>query len=314
MSTGSFKLSKVGETWWAEGTLESGRVVKFDCGSGSKERAEGIAEQRWERKLAASNASKKRWANFAEKKHATTAATSSPTNGAPPPPPSSAASKGSPARNAELRGKLLSLGDGKPINPDAAADPDEDEDEDDDQDDDAPEKGADYIPPGAAREDEDDAPDEDEEEAAELLADLIGNGIYSGVTGGVTKFCKSMKPPKRPGDPHELFVRYGREGCCHRMRKLIGKGAKLSPNAKLLIGFGGTIITMLWNAEDIEEQPRTAAAAAAAPAAPARPAAPAAPPHANGTAPKLALVKQREQPAAAPPRPPEDDPPLGKFS
>lgn len=321
MSNASFKLSKRGDTWFAEGTLESGRAISIDCGKGTKDRAEGIAEEKWKRKLSASNASKKRWEKFA----ARSSAPPTPSNGSAPPSPTPAPSPSASTaeRAAEIRGRLLALGDAKPIDDGDQAD--DDDDDDDDQADD--EKGPDYIPPGAKRDDdEDDEAGEDDEEAEEFLAEMLGNGAVTLVTGGVTKVLKRRKPPQRPGEPHEKFVDYARQGFTYRARKLIGKNAKLGPNGKLFVGVGGIIAMMLWNAEEIEpeqraEPPARAAAPpprppAAAPS-PAPAAAAAAPPaHANGTsngahAPPshLALVR----PASDGEAPAEDDP-LGRFS
>lgn len=303
----AYALTNVDGKWWAEGALDSGRKVRFECGQGSKDAAEAVAAMKWERRLQSAAASRKRW----DAPRAGAAAASSA-------PASKRAS--SPERNAAIRGKLLALGDASEL----PGDDDAGDDVDDvDEGDAGGAGGADYIPPDGERpdDDDDDEEGEDDEEAAELLADVIGNGIYSGVTGGVTKLLKRAKPPREPGEPHELFVRYGREGCCYRVRKLIGKGAKLSPNGKLLVGLAGTIITMIWNSEVIgddaaasaEKKPKaTPAPAPRAPAAAAPSSPDAPPPHANGVAKedrpaRLALVR-----TDVPDSPPED--PLGSFS
>ncbi len=320
MSTGSFTLSKKGDTWFADGELESGRKISIDLGKGSRDRAEGLAEEKWKRKLSASHASKKRWEKFAARSSTSSAPPSPPNGSAPPPPtpsPSPSASTGD--RAAEIRGKLLSLGDAKPIDDDQA------DDDDDQGDDDEPEKG-DYIPPGAKPDDDeqrdDDDAGEDDEEAEEFLAEMLGNGAVTVVTGTVTKVLKRRKPPMTPGEPHEKFVDYARQGFTHRARKLIGKNAKLGPNGKLFVGVGGIIAMMLWNAEEVAPEQRADAPARPAapppPPPPARPAAAPAPPpaHANGTtngktAPPshLALIKPSTDEDSAP-----DDDPLGRFS
>jgi len=315
MSTPSFHLSSANGKWWAEGTLDSGRHIKFECGdaTATRETAEAVASVKWAQRLSVSQASKARW------NKARAHANGGPVRRATADQQAASKSTTTPERAAEIRGKLLSLGDASELDVDDDEADDEAEGTDGDGDSDEGKK-ADYIPPDGKRDDDDneEGDPEDDEEAAELLADVIGNGIYSGVTGGVTKLLKKAKPPREPGEPHELFVKFGREGCCYRMRKLIGKGAKLSPNAKLLIGLAGTMITMVWNSEVIEEEkPGRPAAApppakpAAAPAAtsPDAPAAAAPPAHANGVTkpPRLALVR-----TPSPDAPPED--PLGSFS
>jgi hypothetical protein len=313
MSTPSFQLSNSKGKWWAEGTLESGRHIRFECGdaTATRETAEAVASVKWAQRLSVSQASKARWAKAAA------AANGGPVRRSLADQQAASKATATPERAAEIRGKLLSLGDVAELDTDGDEADDEAEGDDaGDAGDDDEAKKADYIPPDGKRDDDDEEGDpEDDEEAAELLADVIGNGIYTGVTGGVTKVLKRAKPPREPGEPHELFVKCGREGCCYRMRKLIGKGAKLSPNAKLLIGLAGTIITMVWNSEVIEEEKPGRAAAPAKPAAapaatsPDAPAAAAPPAHANGVAkpPRLALVR-----TPSPDAPPED--PLGSFS
>lgn len=310
-----YALSNQGGKWIAEGSLDSGRAVRFEVGDGTltKEAAEAVAEMKWAARLQRSAASNTRWAR--DRAAAGGAAASSPAR----------SSGASAERAAEIRQKLIAAGDAKSIPPEEGDDVDDQADDDeDDVDEEEPGQAAadedkpDYIPPGERKEDaEEEEEGEDDEEAAELLADTIGNGIWTGVTGGVTKVCKHMKPPREPGEPHELFVKFGREGCVYRMRKLIGKGAKLSPNAKLAIGLAGTIITMLWGSEVIEEKPAEKRGAANGQATDeakwsfkAKEAAP--PAHANGVAPKnppkLALVRT----PAPPDEPPED--PIGSFS
>jgi hypothetical protein len=315
MSSNSYSLSKAGGRWVCEGTLESGRAIRFDCGAEAapEAAAAAVAELRWKQRLQQSAASKSRWA-----KHA--AGGSSPATA----PATSAAAA---ARNARIRERLVGVGDGKPIDPD-----DDDDAAGAGDDGDATDPGGKKpIEPDSVHDSPDDAKsvdaDDEEEggddgEAAEILADVIGTGIYNGlIVGGTTKLLKRAKPPKRPGEPHELFVRYSQEGLCFRVRKLIGKDAKLGPNGKLFVGLAGTIVTMLWNAEDLE--PEAAPAAAPAPAAPRAPrereAAVSAAAHAADQKPRteLRLVRPPAAPAAAPgstsPAPPDDSNPIGTF-
>ncbi len=307
MSKNSYSLSEAGGRWVCEGTLESGRAIRFDVGEGTltREAADAVAALKWGQRLQQSAASKSRWA-----KHYGAAGGASST----PATPSPAAAE----RNAKIRAKLVGVGDAKPIDEDATVHPSLDDAkaadgqaDDDDDDDDVDEAG------------------EDDDEAAEVLADVIGTGIYNGlIVGGTTKLLKRAKPPKRPGDPHELFVRYGQEGLCYRVRKLIGKDAKLGPNGKLAIGLAGTIVMMLWNAEDLE--PEAGAAAAAPPPAPAPPrareaAAAAGAQTAENQKPRTELRLVRPPAAPTPPAPPpgsskpppapppDDGNPIGTF-
>jgi len=308
----SYSLSNDGTNWIAEGALESGRKFRIVCAPATspREAAEAVADLKLAQRLQQSAASKTRWA-----KHEAAAAAANP-----PAPATPAAAE----KHAAIRARLLSVGDSK-------SDPDVDVD-DDAGDDDAGDATVhpsldDAKAADAGGEDDDEEHGEDDDEAAEVLADVIGNGIFNGlIVGGTTKLMKRAKPPKRPGEPHELFVRYGREGCCYRIRKLIGKDAKLGPNGKLAIGLAGTIAMMLWNAEEIVDE--------AAAAAPARPNAPPAPAPAKAAAAAAAAAapaadqKPRTElrlvrPPAAPPAPapgsarpttpPEDDNPIGRF-
>jgi hypothetical protein len=312
MSTNSYSLSNDGSHWIAEGQLASGRAIRFTCApaSSTKEAADAVAALKWAQRLQQSAASKSRWA-----KHAA--------NGAPA--SSTPASPAAADRNAQIRARLVSVGDSKPL--------DDDDDDDDGDDDDPTDPGAkgpidpDSVhdsPEDAKRVDADDDEDagDDDGEAAEVLADVIGTGIYNGlIVGGTTKLLKRAKPPKRPGEPHELFVRYGQEGLCYRVRKLIGKDAKLGPNGKLAVGLAGTIVMMLWNAEDLEpeaapaqERPAAAAPATPAPAPAKAAAAAAAPAGAPDQKPRteLRLVRRPAAPAT-PATPAEEDNPLGRF-
>jgi len=314
MPANSYAVSEAGGKWFAEGTLPSGRAVRFECvGATTREAADAIAALKWAQRLQQSAASKSRWAKVGD---SSSGASSSPAAA---------------ARNATIRGKLLSVGDAKPIDDDD----DQADDDGDDDDDDAGDAGdGATVHPSLddakkADDDDDEEKGEDDDEAAELLADVLGNGLYDGViVGGIAKVMKHRKPPHRPGEPHELFVRYSREGCCYRMRKLVGKDSKLGPNGKLAIGLVGTIAMMLWNAEPIEEQPAAAAAPAAAPAEPRgnlngeaadagkgsfKAKAPAAA-AASSPAPRpshLSLVRAGVN--GEPPKPPDDGPPWGSF-
>jgi hypothetical protein len=304
MSTPSFVLSEgPGGEWFAVGKLDSGREVRIACGKGSRERAEGMAEEKWRRRLQSAAASRKRWDKYRAR------------SGAPAPAASSSAAKpDAAARNAEIRGKLLALGDAKPgptdageeadpIEPDEVIPPGEVGDEHGQGDDEQDEAG-----------EEEEEEGEDDEEAAEFLAEQLGAGTINLVSGLVTRGLKRLKPPRRPGEPHEKFVDFARQGATKKWSKLVGKHSKLSANGKLMVGLGGMIAMMVWNSEPIE-QAKPAAAAPPAPTAAASPDAPEPAPSSPPAAapPKLEVVKgPKNTPPPAPAGPPEA--PLGKFS
>ena len=75
MSTPSYVLSNAGGKWIAEGQLESGRTIRFECADGTapREAADAVAALKWRQRLQQSAASKSRWA-----KHAAAAGSSAP--------------------------------------------------------------------------------------------------------------------------------------------------------------------------------------------------------------------------------------------
>src|SRR5258708_5803748 len=102
---------------------ESKRPFRFEAGTGTRDRAEGIVEGRLRAKQASSRGSRARW----EKSKADQAAKNSAAPPAPAPSPPSVPPAPAPRPVDEvLRAKLLKLGDAQPIDPDAVIPPDTD--------------------------------------------------------------------------------------------------------------------------------------------------------------------------------------------
>jgi len=259
MSLPSFKLSRIGGVWHATGQLPSGRAFDVDCGKGSHDKAEGIAEMKLRAKVASSKGSRDRWARFHRERAAAKAAPPAPVEGkqSSPSPPELEPAAGSkvPKRDhAALRAKLLSLGDAQPIDPGnagstssssggaAAAD--------------APE----VLPPGAPR-DPDDPPLDDE--GGELVAGLLAKGFTLGLVALANAPLKKRKPPQR-GEPHEKGLEWFHDGLEVQFTKLIGKTATLGPTGKILAGGAIIVASIYMTAEPIDG----AAAPAAAPPEP----------------------------------------------
>lgn len=277
MSAPYFQLSKRGAVWWATFPIGQ-KTVKVECGDGSRKAAEKRAGEQLKRRLQLYNAAKQRWVNAgvvpgtptAPKRRQSAAGRPGapaapppdelegdlevtpierPPAPAPPPPPRPdppadlpAAAAPDPNRAAEIKAKLLALGDGRPIEPDAVHGPGE--------------------RPGA-----DDEPADDE--ATELLADLFASMLILGHHKLVEKWLARWKPPKRPGEPHEKMADWEQEGLSHGLRKILGDRTSMSPFMKWAVGTVGATATMLIGAERIDVAP-----AAAAPAPPAAAAAP----------------------------------------
>ncbi len=206
MSQPSFKLSKKGSTWWADGALPSGRPFHIDCGTGSRDRAEGVAEIRLRAKLASSKGSRERWQKFHRERAAASSSSSATSHhvvgeasASSAPPPSSATSS-PPARagrptDDELRAKLLHLGDvARPaVAPDKVIEPD-------------------GVNEGIAADSE--THDEDpplDNEGSELIASLLAKGLTLGVVWVANRPLAKRKPPMR-GEPHEKGLEWFHDG------------------------------------------------------------------------------------------------------
>lgn len=141
-----------------------------------------------------------------------------------------------------------------------------------------------------------------EREGQEFFADVAANAIVV----GTVKLCADVaaKNGKVANTPSEKGLEWYTEGLQYRLRKLLGD-ASLGPNAKLFVGAGAVVMSMLWGCADAP------GAAAAPPRAAPRP--PAAEPPAKARGPsagdryagadqggeetidELALVQQQQQ-------------------
>ena len=105
-------------------------------------------------------------------------------------------------------------------------------------------------------------PDDGERESQEFFADVVANAVVV----GTVKLCHDYNESrgKVSNEPSPKGLEWYTEGLQYRARKLMGD-ASMGPNAKLLIGGGAVILSMLWGAAD---KPGAAAGAGAAAAAP----------------------------------------------
>lgn len=226
MSLPSFKLSKgAGGSWWAEGVLPSGRPFKFDAGKGSRDRAEGVAEMRLKAKMASSAGSRAHWARIK-------AGQAAPPRAAAPAPAAASSSSDPPTTNAppsstprrdpaEIRAKLLSLGD---ASSDAGASASASSS--------SSEPAPEVIPPGAPREEPGEPLDD---EGGELLASLIAAGVCFAFVEFANYPLKKRKPPMR-GEPHEKGLEYTREGVESIAKRVVGKTTTLTDWQKIILG------------------------------------------------------------------------------
>lgn len=135
------------------------------------------------------------------------------------------------------------------------------------------------LPDGAATADEPITPelgddrqsDDGEREGQEFFADVAANAIVV----GTVKLCHDAadRRGKVANDPSPKGLEWYTEGLQFRLRKLLGDSS-LGPKAKLFIGGGAVILSMLWGAAD---KPGAAAAPPAGRAAPRPPEATTAP-------------------------------------
>lgn len=281
MSEPSFQLSKRGSVWWA--TFPIGKkTVKVECGDGSRKAAEKRAAEQLKRRLQLFNAAKQRWVNAgvvpgtpskSRVRPSAAARPGAPAEPAPselegdveeptqvdrpapapapprpdPPRPVELPAAAAPdlGRAAEIKAKLLALGDGRPIEPDSVHAP-----------------GEDPI-------DEDDPPMDNE--AGELLAEVISGAVTTWHVKKIATVLKKRKPPRRPGEPNEKMLEWYRDGMSYNVAKLVGKATTMGPTAKMLVGATLLTVGMLVESEVIEGAPAAAdpPAAAAAPPAPA---------------------------------------------
>ncbi len=259
MSLPSYKLSKgAGGVWFAEGKMPSGRAFKVDCGTGSRDRADGVASMRIKAKVASSNGSRKGWENYRRAKAAAAAGGARVDKGEasgdhPPKSPAStpaspAAASSTPARDpAEIRAKLVALGDaGGASSSSSSSEP-------------APE----VLPPGAPREEEPE--DGYDEEGGELIAGLLAKAATLAIVAVANAPLKKRKPPMR-GEPHEKGLEYFHDGMEFQLKKLVGKTATLGPTGKIFAGAAIIFASVYMTAEPISPAPAEPAAPAAAPA------------------------------------------------
>jgi hypothetical protein len=271
MSEPSFQLSKRGATWWATFAVGQ-KTVKVECGDGSRKAAEKRAAEQQKRRLQLFHAAKQRWINAGVVPGTPTVPKVRPSavqhrsaQGAPPleepddeptpierptPPPPPPRPDPPPLetpapapdldRAAAIKAKLLALGDGRPIEPDSVHRPGED------------------IP------DDDDPPMDNE--AGELLADVIAGAVTTWHVKKIATVLKKRKPPRRPGEPNEKMLEWYRGGASYNLAKLVGKATTMGPTAKMFVGAALLTVGMLVESEEIDGAPAAAAPAAAAPA------------------------------------------------
>jgi hypothetical protein len=201
----SFQLKRKGDEWWA---TFSGFTRPFEvkCGDGSKEAAEEFARATLKRRGQQADAGKQRWRATKVRQLSPAAGSSTPLEteeqtpvdrpppidrpppvDQPPPPPDEQPEADpppspSPERAAQIRAKLLALGDGRPIEPDSV-----------------------HRPGESPRAETNDDPPMDEE-AGELLADLISGAVVMGHVKFVAGRMKKRAPPQRPGEPNERMM------------------------------------------------------------------------------------------------------------
>lgn len=247
MSLPSYQLSKsAAGVWICSGEMPgSGRPFRFEAGSGSKDKAEGIVEQKLRAKVASSTGSRARWERW--KANGRSSAPPSSSASSPPSPPAAAPK----ASDEDLRAKLLGLGDAQPIAPVEVIPPD-----------------SDGQPAGAPSEPDESDPNFDSE-GQELIASLIAKGATFGLVAGVNARLRRRKPPQE-GEPHEYGLKKFHDGVEIIAKKLVGRTATLGPVGQIFVGGMVIVGSMYATAEPIGG----AAAAAAAP----EPAAPPAPP------------------------------------
>ena len=108
--------------------------------------------------------------------------------------------------------------------------------------------------------------DDGEREGQEFFADVAATAIVA----GTVKLCHDAadRRGKVANEPSAKGLEWYTEGLQFRLRKLMGD-ASMGPNAKLFIGGGAVILSMLWGCADKPGAAAAAAPRAASPAAPA---------------------------------------------
>lgn len=272
MSLPSFKLSKQGGTWWAEGKLPSGRPFRIDCGTGSREKAEAAAELKVGMRVQLSKAGKARWTKTAQPRSSAVIPESSAPAAAEDleetfaaPQPEAPTSSAPPRRsNEEIRAKLLHLGDVGSAG-DESVRPDE------------------IIPPDSPRAHEDEPMDED---VGEALADVLATGCMTGLVWVANRPLRKRNPPMQ-GEPHEKGLEWFQAGAKYNLQKIVGRSTTMGPTGKMFLGAGIICASVWMSAEPIDARPHEPAPAPASSATPPAAAGEATPPaaHANGTTP-----------------------------
>lgn len=263
MSLPSFTLSKAGGVWFATGKLPSGRTFSINCGKGSRETAEALAEQNLKGRVAASQGSKKRWQKWRTERDARPPSSPDQVPGAAPSSPELAPSspRAAPApapSDEEIRAKLLARGDAAPPTEEAkpSVEPDE------------------VIPPDEKREEQQDAMDDEERE---LFARACAEGTVEAVEWSANWVQARRKPPRK-GEAGERSKAWVCKGSEHYWKKLLGR-ATLSPAAMLALGTVGMFIGVAVSAVEIvpgpaerkDARPPSTDAQASGPAAPPAP-------------------------------------------
>jgi hypothetical protein len=261
MSLPSFQLSKRDGRWIATADVGFKKPVEISCGDGSRKAAEEVARRELKRKHQLAEAGRIRWRQHRADKAAAKVARANGVNHAPAPAaadevppkpltddddapaerdPDPQPSPG-PSRAAEIAGRLRELGAGDgPIEPDHIQRPGE-------------------IPDEHDAGDAGDAPIDNE--AGELLADIIAAAAVAGHVKLIAKYLKKRRPPLRPGEPHEKMLEWERDGLSYNIARLVGKTTTMGPTGKMLVGAAFMTIGMLVDAEPIEGAAGTAPAA-----------------------------------------------------
>ncbi len=264
MSEPSFRLFKRGGKWVASKKYKTRGLVEIPCGDGSQKSAEEIARRAFAQRDQAAEAGRERWRRTRAAQVKSASAPATPPPDPPPPdveeevtpierpalpPPAQPrpadpvpAAAVSPERAEQIRTKLLALGDSRPIEPDSVHAPGEDPRTDDE-------------PRG-------DGDVEGDNEAGELLAEMIAGAVVIGHVKLVTRRLKNAKPPKQPGEANERMIEWERNGIRYYGAKLFGQSTRLSPFMKMMAGIVGVTVSMYVDSEPLEAAGASTAGAA----------------------------------------------------
>jgi hypothetical protein len=246
MSLPSYQLSKnPAGVWICAGKMPSGRPFKFKAGRGGRGDADEIVKEEIESRLRSSQAARAMW----QRKRAGLpgAAAAAPPPAQPPPPAAPAAPP-----PADIRAKLLGLGEARPIQPDAV-----------------------FPDDGTARPETDEpetepTDDEMDSEGQELIASLLAKGATLGIVALTNSRLRKRKPPEQ-GEPHEWGLKNFHDGIEHVAMQIVGRTATLGPTAKIFAGSLVIIGSMYMTAEPIDPPPPGAPRADPPPPPPAQP-------------------------------------------